>query len=392
MLARFSFFIAAALAISDCSTARADEPIDFTSGGSFRRTLEEPVTGAWDDNLRGITLAIEQVQRVSILLDRRLDPSSGRSLRVAGESLHDCLRQLAAEADAGCTIIGNTAYLGPPETAAKLRTLVALRRQDILDKRREIPESRRTALRRPVTLRWNDLDRPADLVSRLAGEYALSVEGIDQVPHDLWAAAALPETTAIEGLTLILAQYELTFAWLKQGGGIQIEPVPGRVTMEKAHDPPRGVAAAAAIKRWKVEIPELEARIENGKIVVVGTDEQQEVVDRVRRGGSAREPKAVRAATQLKPLKDERYSGKIQNIPVSAILKDLERPERGQLTFEYDRAAFKAAGIDLDKRVTFELKNKSKIEDLLKATLDPLGVTFEIHDRTVKLKPASAKD
>ena len=61
------------------------------------------------------------------------------------------------------------------------------------------------------------------------------------------------------------------------------------------------------------------------------------------------------------------------------------------MTFEYDRAAFKAAGIDLERPVTLELKN-AKIEDLLKGTLDPLGVTFEIHGRTVKLRPAAPKE
>ena len=395
-------------AFSLAGIAAGDEAIEFASGSAFRRALEQSISASWDnDDLRGIALGIERTEHVSIVLDRRLDPSALRSLRVGGETVLRCLQQLAAESDAGVAVIGNTAYLGPRGTAGKLRTLLALRRKELfekhgverqgaekhgvdkhgVDKQGEIPDARRMALTHVTTFRWNDLDRPADLVARLAREYALAVEGIDQVPHDLWAAAVLPEASALEALTLLLAQFDLTFAWMDQGRGIRIEPVPDRVEIDRIHNPPRGMTAAAALDRWKEEIPDLEARVENGKIVVSGTEELHEVVDRVRRGGRAIDKTLSQEGPKPKPLNLYRTSGKILNVPASAVLKDLESPEKGQLTFEYDRAAFKAAGIDLDKRVSFELKNAT-IEVLLKASLDPLGVTFEIHGRTVTLKPA----
>ncbi len=379
-------------AASWAGIAKADEPIEFVSGSAFRRALEQSISASSDnDNLRGICLGIERAQRVSILLDRRLDPTCSRSLRIGGETLLGCLQRLAAESDAGATVIGNTAYLGPRGTATNLRTLVALRRSELFDKHSEIADSRRIALTHATTFRWNDLERPADLVGRLAGEYSLAVEGIERVPHDLWAGAVLPETTAIEGLSLVLAQFDLTFAWIDHGRGVRIEPVPQRVAIERAHLPPRGMRAAAALDRWKGEIPELEARVEDNKVVVSGTEELHEIVDRVRRGGRANDKASSSEAAKLKPLNLHRFNGKIQNIPASAVLKDLESADKGQLTFEYDRGEFKAAGIDLDKPVTLELKD-AKIEDLLKATLDPLGVTFEIRDRTVKLRPASKQD
>lgn len=374
------------------AVAVADDSIEFVSGSAFRRALDQSISASSDnDNLREIILGIERAQRISIVLDRRLDPSCSRSLRVAGETLLGCLQRIAAESDAGATVIGNTAYLGPRRTAAKLRTLIALRRQELFDKHGEVPESRRTTLTHPTTFRWSDLEQPADLVGRLAGAYSLSVEGLDQVPHDLWAGATLPETSAIESLSLVLAQFDLTFTWIDYGRGLRIEPVPERVVIDKAHDPPRGTPAATALNRWKEEMPELEARVENGKIVVSGTEEEHEVVERVRRGGRANDKVASQAGPKPKPPHLVRISGKIQNIPASAVLKDLESPEKGSLTFEYDRAAFKAAGIDLEKPVTLELKN-AKIEDLLKGTLDPLGVAFEIDGRTVKMRPAAPKE
>ncbi|HEY2253270.1 MAG TPA: STN domain-containing protein [Planctomycetaceae bacterium] len=341
--------------------------------------------------MREIARGIERAQRVAIVLDRRLDPTCNRSLQVGGETLLACLQRLAADLDAGAAVIGNVAFLGPRGTVANLRTLVVLRRQELFDKRHEIPDSRRIALTQPIMFRWSDLDQPANLVGRLAAEYKLSVEGVDLIPHDLWASAVLPETTAIEALSLVLVQFDLTFAWIDHGRGVRIEPVPERVVIVKPYDSPRGTPPATALNHWKEEIPDLEARVEHGKIVVTGSEDQHEVVDRVRRGGRANDKAASQAGPKPKPLANERFNGKIQNVPASAVLKDLERPERGQLTFEYDRAEFKAAGIDLEKLVSFELKN-AKIEDLLKATLDPLGVSFEIRGRTVMLKPAARKD
>ncbi len=69
------------------------------------------------------------------------------------------------------------------------------------------------------------------------------------------------------------------------------------------------------------------------------------------------------------------------------MLEALSEPANGQLTFDYDANALKQAGIDLEQRVTFEVKNAT-IEQLLKAALDPLKVAFELDDRTVRLKPA----
>ncbi len=150
------------------------------------------------------------------------------------------------------------------------------------------------------------------------------------------------------------------------------------------------MSANTALADWKEKLPELEARVEQGRVIVTGTLEIQELVERLRRGGSLPDKAASRDGPLLKPLKFERYTLKMKNTPASALLKELGTPARGQLTFEFDRDEFKAGGIDLDKLVSFEVKNAT-IEELLKATFDPLHVKFEIVDRTVKLKPANAK-
>src|SRR5262245_30573367 len=371
------------------NVAAADESIKFATGPAVRRALEQPISGAWggsDVNLRTILREIEGARHVAILLDRRIDPTASLRADAGGEMLGDFLERLAAISNSGAVLVGNTFYLGPAATASKLRTLVAFRTTE-LSAKGEIPAGRRGELVRATTVRWNDLDRPADVLTRLAEQYQLKIDGLDLVPHDLWGGAVLPEAGAAEAFSLVLIQFDLTFAWIDHGKGVRIEHLPERVAVERVHPPSSGMSASAALDKWKEKLPDLDARIEKGKIVVTGTLEVHELVDRLRRGGSLPEKTASREGPPLKPLKFERYTLKMKNTPASALLKELGTPARGKLVFEFDSERFKAAGIDLNKLVSFEVKNAT-IEELLKATFEPLHVEFEIVDRTVKLKPA----
>jgi hypothetical protein len=370
----------------------ADEPVSFVTNLAFRKALEEPVSGTWggnDVNLRTILRAIAEARQVAVLPDRRIDPTANRQATSAGEPLGEFLERVAAGSNAGAAVVGNTVYLGPPASTAKLRTLVALRSLELFDKS-TIPDGRRIDLTRGNTFRWDDLSRPADVLRRLSEQYGVGIEGLELVPHDLWGEAVLPDANAIEALSLVLIQFDLTFGWIDHGKGVRIERVPSRVAIERAHQPPRRMSAEAAVEDWKEKIPGLEARVEKGKVMVSGTEELHELVERIRRGGTIPDKTGPGDGPPRKPLKFERYTLRMKNQPGSALLKELQTPAQGQLTFEYDADEFKAAGINLDKLISLEVK-KATIEELLKATFDPLGVTFEIVDRTVKLKPASPK-
>ncbi len=364
--------------------------MDFVTRNAFHETLEQPFLAKWDlGDLRTIVRGIESTRRVSILPDRRLNPTGIHSAIKADETLLDFLERLAVGWKARTTIVGSTVYLGPPRAVGRLRTLVALRRQELLDKLAAIPESRRTHLSRGMTFRWEDLDRPADVLTRLAEQYGIAIEGREQVPHDLWASAVLPDANAIEALSLVLVQFDLTFAWIDQGRSVRIERIPERVAIDQPHNPPPGISAAEAVARWSALIPELDARVEQGKVIVSGTVETQESVEHLRRTGrlpvkSNSKPKAVPKAG---PIKFPLLTLKIADTPASELMEELGQRQNFRLKFDYDRDELKAAGIDLERRISFKVKN-APIEKLLKAAFDPLGVTFEIDDRVVRLKPA----
>src|SRR5262249_46244412 len=212
---------------------------------------------------------IEGARHVAILLDRRIDPTASLRADAGGEMLGDFLERLAAGSNSGAVLVGNSVYLGPAVAASKLRTLVALRTQ-ALSVKGEIPGGRRAELMRATTVRWNDLDNPVDVLTRLAEQYQLKIEGLDLVPHDLWGGAVLPEASAAEAFSLVLSQFDLTFGWVEHGKGVRVEHLPERVEVERVHPPPPGMSAAAALARWKEKLPDLDARVEKGKIVVTG--------------------------------------------------------------------------------------------------------------------------
>src|SRR5262245_35037334 len=178
-----------------CETfAAADESIKFATGPAVRKALEQPIAGAWggsDVNLRSILREIEEARHIAILLDRRIDPTASLRADAGGEMLGDFLEQLAASSNSGTVLVGNSVYLGPAAAASKLRTLVALRTQE-LAARGEIPAGRRGELIRATTVRWNDLVSPADVLRHLAEQYQLKIDGLDLIPHDLWGGAVLP--------------------------------------------------------------------------------------------------------------------------------------------------------------------------------------------------------
>jgi hypothetical protein len=359
-------------------------PTPLHVGPLLQAALDRPFAATWENvNLRNIARRISATQHVAILLDRRLDPTCEYSVTAPDEPLRSFLDRLAESGGGRGAVVGNTVYLGPPAAARNLRTLIWLRQQELSAD--GFSKARRFDLLQTATIAWEDLAQPAELVRRQAANQQLELRGLDLVPYDLWAGAVIPEATATEVLSLILIQFDLTFAWTDNGNGIRIIPVPGRVALERAHLPAPGRTAADSLADWRQSLPDLDARIVDDEVQVRGTIEEHEAIERLRRPPPRTGPPP--ATRRLKPLKFERYTLRIRETPLRALLETLSEPAYGQIAFEYDADVLARAGVNLDQRITFEVKTAT-IEQLLEAALKPVGLTFELEDRTVRLKPA----
>ena len=364
----------------------AAETIDKLAGKPFTDALERQLSGTWENlSLRAITTRVSTTQRVAVLLDRRLDPDIELAADAQNQTTLNCLRDLVAVQQGNAVAIGNTIYLGPATACGRLRTLIELRRDELSDATNaaaKVPQRRMFDLNKRSTIRWDDLEPPREIVRKITQQFALKVEQLDLVPHDLWAGAALPQATASEALSLVLGQFDLTFEWLDRGNGIRIATTPERIVISKFHTPPRGSTVAQAVERWREAYPDAEIEADKGRIRFVGTIEQHEELDR-----SALPPKAAAKNTKggvdKADLRLKRFTLKVK-APVTSLMQAVEKTAGVQ--FEYDAAALRKAEVDLTQPVSVDVKD-APINDLLDAVFSPLGVKFEVAGKTVRLKP-----
>ncbi|MCY2963462.1 MAG: hypothetical protein NT069_07390 [Planctomycetota bacterium] len=389
----------AALAQSVATGADPPENGGFHSGKAFRQALDRTISATWEQvDLRTITRRIEETRQIALLVDRRLDPSRPVKFAAHDVRLGELLERLASERDAEAIVVGNTVYLGPKSATEKLRTLIALRTEELA----RIKPARRSGLN-PSDVRWDDLTTPGELVSRLSQRDQVRIEGIDQVPHDLWAAATLPSVNLVEAFSLILIQFDLTFHWIDGGSGVEIEPAPERVVIERHHAVRKGTLAkkganAALLDEVKERYPGLSASLAAEGIKVEGTIEQHEEIERFLGRGEPglKSPDRAGSKTASKEKKarkesEIRYTLRMQDKPLGSLLKTLERPEHGGWKFEFRNDELTRAGIRLDQRITFDVREVA-IAELLKTALDQAGLQFQIQDRVVRLSPKSTDE
>ncbi len=168
-------------------------------------------------------------QEVAIFLDRRVDPDQAVDLVVESGSLRELLQQLAEQLKLGVGRVGPVVYLGPPPTAAVLGTVTAWKE----DQDRPFPAAVRDKLRRTQPLQWPELTTPRELVQRLARDAGLQVEGLEQIPHDLWPEVDLPPLNFAQAMSLILAGFGLTFDYVQDGSAIRLTPLPVKASITR---------------------------------------------------------------------------------------------------------------------------------------------------------------
>ncbi len=352
----------------------------FHTGPRFQTEIDRLMSASWANvELRDLLKKIGDERRVAILLDRRVDPTVQLPLNLTNSSLREGVRDMARLLGADISVADPVVYVGPPAATQRLRTLIELRSSELPARESAIPEKRRAELAARHTVTWQDLDSPVEIVQHIADRYRLTIGHLDLLPHDLWVANTLPNVTAAEALSLVLIQFDLTFAWTGAGQGIELVSVPERPVIEKRHRV-KGRTAAAALKLVQQYGPDLDAKVDGSDLVVRGLLEDQEAVAAMVGVAATKKPDAT---TGVKPIKQRLFTLKIDRVPLRVLMKKLEESE---IVFEYDAEQLAAAGIDLDQPIKLEVE-KASAADFFKAVFDPLRLTAEIDNLTVKLKP-----
>ena len=345
---------------------------DWLTGPALRAQLAQPLKLAWSDvPLRKGLADLARSQHIALLLDRRVDPGLPLELHLDNVPVELAFERLARSQQLGLSWFGPLVYFGPQPAARRLRTLAALREDEL----KQLPAAKRAPFLRTQPWRWDELAEPRALVEQLAKEARVEIAGREQIPHDLWPAAELPPLSWIERLSLVANQFELTFRFEDEGRKIALVGVPAVVVLERSYAAGRNPQSLA--ERWKRQAPEAEIEVAGDKVVVRGRAEDHEALT----AAKPRSPAPAGGGTEV-------YTLAVRNQPLRPVLDELK--QRLGLELHIDLDALKRAQISLDSRVTFNVE-QATLDELFAAALEPAGLTFRRRDKTLDIFPAPAR-
>ena len=361
--------------------AEAELP-EVLTGDRFRQTLETRIPGAaWNDApLRNALRELMKTSRLSLIRDRRLDPTQPLGLSVNHETQRAILSRIAKSIGAEARIVEHVVYIGPPAAAGAIRTLAEMRSQDLSAFELDEHRAARDRLTARKSVSWGDLAEPREIARRIATAFGLEIVNPEAIPHDLWEGGTLPEMTAAEMLTVILIQFDLTFAWEDDLQAIRLIPPPDspqKIATERSYEilgDKRDIFQA-----WRRESPFATVRQAGSRHIVSARLERHEELERLLNGAPPLENEPAPAA----PLERRRFTLTVTGVPAQAIMDQLAA---SGITFEYDGDALKQAGVDFTMPVSMDLESATP-EAFLAAVFDPLGLAFEFSGTNVRLRP-----
>jgi hypothetical protein len=350
----------------------------FLAGRRFEQALAQKMAlNCANARLGEVLKNLTANHHVAIVLDRRIDPEQLVSLNLSDASLRTVLQQLAKNAGTGISFWEPLVYLGPPSEAAALRTLAHLRDAEVA----ALPTARRQALSAQRAWSWDDLATPRDLIAGLASEAHLKVEGIDLIPHDLWPARRLPPLAWSDRLTLVAAEFGLTYEVARDGRSVRLTPMPEKATARRSFP----AAAAEPLGQLAEQYPQASLQVEGDQLVVEGSVEDLESLSALvaESRGAGKTPSA---AKKKPPAGKQVYKLKVE-LALDEALSQLGK--QLDVDFQLDRPAIERAGISLSRIVTVEVEGAS-LDELLAAVLEPAGLKATRTGRTVKVTPRDA--
>jgi hypothetical protein len=203
----------------------------FHCGARFERELEQPASIHWAGvPLREGLTSLSTTRQIAFWLDRRVDPSQRLFFTAREDSLHDCFGKLSSDVGLGVSWFDCIVYIGPDSAADRCATVIAIHREQLT----KLSPPMRDRWQRPRALAWEALTTPQDLVRGIGKEVGVDIQGVDQVPHDLWGARQLPPLSPHTRLGLVLSGFGLTFVFNRDGSA-KVVQMPSRPRFRKAY-------------------------------------------------------------------------------------------------------------------------------------------------------------
>lgn len=368
--------------ISDKQSAILNREIPkYLTDRNFRRKISDPFSASWSNvGIRSIIQRISSTQNLSIILDRRIDPSIKLKLDIQNLPLEESLQKLASLVNAKYAIVGSTIYIGPTKIVSKLETLLELKKEELTHSR-DVSKSQLFFLSKRRTFHYQDLDQPSDILNKIVDAYQIIVKDKKLVSHDLWASGTLSSVNANEALSLILIQFDLTYHWEKQGTQIQLIPIPETVTIEKTYQI-AGNSVIAITNRLKKAFPDLRL-ITSDKAIKISVSKEQH--DKIEQFLNPRANSRITRPQKVDPVPVQRrkFTLRVKRIPLNAIMKKLEQ---SGIEFDYVESQLENAGINLSRQIDISVK-EANAREFFDALFSDFNLNYQILGTKVKLTP-----
>ena len=185
----------------------------------------------------------------------------------------------------------------------------------------------------------------------------------------------MPALDWIHRLTLLAAEFDLTFHLADDGRRVELVPIPPDVRLARKYG--GGSNPRAVADRWARDLPDADIKADGGQIHVLARLEDHEWIDARLLG------KAKRGATV--PTGKEVYSLTVENVALDKLVAQLG--QRLRLDFRWDRAASEAAGIEPNQLVSFTVR-QAELDALLAEVFAGTGLELRREGQTVFVQPA----
>ncbi len=347
------------------------EPVAWLTDRELAQKLGAPLKVSWHQTPLSRALeSLASTQRVAIVRDRRIDPSQELTFTIDGVPLSKGLENLAAHIEAGYAQLGSVAYIGPPEVAERIASLAALRQ----DEARQASVDIREKLLLLRTWAWSEAAEPRALLDELAREAGVEIVNPQRIPHDLWPSADLPLLNWGDRLTLLAAQFDLTFRLVDAGRRVELVDMPEQVLLVRNYHGGRNARGLA--RRWQREMPNAKIKVEGEELEVAASLDDHEQIERRLKGAPTRKS-AVTRGPQVYTLTAEKAA--------LDRLIDLKLAPGLGLEFTWDRAATEAAGIPSNQLVTVQVKDAT-LDELLNAIFKETGLQAHRQGKRVHVR------
>lgn len=164
--------------------------------------------------------ALNRQLKVSLVIDRRVDPEMRLNLSAAEGKVSDILGKGLAPHGLALFTTGSLGYIAPHDVIESLSTLLeaATQRTERLASRQA-----RTALGKIETITVPLLADPRETLTHVAQKRGLTFLALDTLPHDRWRETVFPSLPFAHTLTLILVGFDATWGVSNDGKTITIE-------------------------------------------------------------------------------------------------------------------------------------------------------------------------